>query len=511
MKTKGLPRSLTALCKEWLGKEIDKGEQVSDWDMRPLSEEQKRYAAVDAWVLCAIFDECLKSDPAQCQGVWMGKLRTLGGREEEGGGGEGGGKYTWSVDGSAAAGDGGGGRGEEGGNGGDASGGNGVCVSVEEMVRQALAAKALSPSSSIVFVNENDEDTLTHPHTHHIKTKSIALIATLNKHTPTPTLTPLLILAPATAKVQLACVSMCLGLPRAALRLATPGECVCVFGFPPGRIPPVGHKVGARLIVDVSLTMEEQGGGEGEEGQDTHAQMLGEEMVGEGGGETQGTHTQMGTYTEGQKASTKPRLVCGSGEEGRVFVCDVEDLLVLGGPGAMVAPVCTSTSSPSSSLTLTRTSAHTHPHTQEVSFLVDSMLGRLSKWLRVLGVDVEFHSFDLPSILAHKGTHTHTHTLRHTDHLSGGGKGPPAIVASAQRSGRIILTRDKKLAESRYLSVYGVCVCLLSGNDTRGQLEQLVRRFGIAFEVDDLMSRCSGELVCVCVRVCLCRWMGGSV
>ncbi len=34
------PRSLSALCKAWLGKELDKAEQCSDWDRRPLSPDQ---------------------------------------------------------------------------------------------------------------------------------------------------------------------------------------------------------------------------------------------------------------------------------------------------------------------------------------------------------------------------------------------------------------------------------------------------------------------------------------
>jgi uncharacterized protein with PIN domain len=118
------------------------------------------------------------------------------------------------------------------------------------------------------------------------------------------------------------------------------------------------------------------------------------------------------------------------------------------------------------------------------------MLGRLSKWLRVLGVDVEFHDFNLPSILSHKGSSSLTNTC--TTILPALAGTPPPILAKAHRTGRVVLTRDKRLAESRHNSLLGVRTFLVQGNDTRLQLEQVVRGFGIRLDVEELMSRCSG-------------------
>lgn len=48
----GLPKpggpGLSALVEAYLGKELDKSQQCSDWGARPLSKEQKEYAAADA-------------------------------------------------------------------------------------------------------------------------------------------------------------------------------------------------------------------------------------------------------------------------------------------------------------------------------------------------------------------------------------------------------------------------------------------------------------------------------
>ncbi len=45
---------LSRVCDFYLGKPLDKAEQCSSWDRRPLSESQRIYAALDAWVVTAI-------------------------------------------------------------------------------------------------------------------------------------------------------------------------------------------------------------------------------------------------------------------------------------------------------------------------------------------------------------------------------------------------------------------------------------------------------------------------
>merc|ERR1712185_884873 len=50
---------LSATCERWLGRPLDKREQLSDWAARPLSASQTEYAALDAWCLVAAFDAIL--------------------------------------------------------------------------------------------------------------------------------------------------------------------------------------------------------------------------------------------------------------------------------------------------------------------------------------------------------------------------------------------------------------------------------------------------------------------
>lgn len=51
MKHFGLSRA----CEFFLGKQLDKAEQCSDWLARPLSPEQIEYASLDAWACAKIF------------------------------------------------------------------------------------------------------------------------------------------------------------------------------------------------------------------------------------------------------------------------------------------------------------------------------------------------------------------------------------------------------------------------------------------------------------------------
>ena len=50
------PVAFGELTERWLGLAVDKGETLSDWSRRPLSEEQLRYAAADVSTLLALWD-----------------------------------------------------------------------------------------------------------------------------------------------------------------------------------------------------------------------------------------------------------------------------------------------------------------------------------------------------------------------------------------------------------------------------------------------------------------------
>ena len=48
---------LSRVCQHYLGKPLDKAEQCSMWSARPLSNHQRVYAALDAWVCVAIYEK----------------------------------------------------------------------------------------------------------------------------------------------------------------------------------------------------------------------------------------------------------------------------------------------------------------------------------------------------------------------------------------------------------------------------------------------------------------------
>jgi uncharacterized protein with PIN domain len=72
--------------------------------------------------------------------------------------------------------------------------------------------------------------------------------------------------------------------------------------------------------------------------------------------------------------------------------------------------------------------------------LADAMLGRLARWLRLVGYDT-------------------TYARDWSDHR---------IAARARAEGRIVLTRDRELARRR-----GICCLLIERQDLEGQLEEI--------------------------------------
>jgi uncharacterized protein with PIN domain len=96
----------------------------------------------------------------------------------------------------------------------------------------------------------------------------------------------------------------------------------------------------------------------------------------------------------------------------------------------------------------------------ETKFIADAMLGKLARWLRVLGCDVEYFS----SI------------------------GDRELVELAARTGRLILTRDTLLVRRRGARNNHFFV---EGDDFRNQLRQVVEHFDIDPSAR-FLTRCLG-------------------
>ena len=96
---------------------------------------------------------------------------------------------------------------------------------------------------------------------------------------------------------------------------------------------------------------------------------------------------------------------------------------------------------------------------KEISFAADRMLGRLAKWLRILGYDVIYGQ-----------------------HLSGRG-----LIRAARQDGRLILTRDRSLRRKQPPPFL-----FIESNDYVEQLRQVLRVYDLS-PCDRLFTRC---LVC---------------
>ena len=93
-------------------------------------------------------------------------------------------------------------------------------------------------------------------------------------------------------------------------------------------------------------------------------------------------------------------------------------------------------------------------------FLTDGMLGKLTRWLRMLGQDVEYSE----------------------------GSDDEHLITAAKAEKRILLTRDVKLhqlAQKR-----GADAFLVEGAAKTEKLARLAERFGFRLEIDIAVSRC---------------------
>jgi hypothetical protein len=95
-----------------------------------------------------------------------------------------------------------------------------------------------------------------------------------------------------------------------------------------------------------------------------------------------------------------------------------------------------------------------------LKFITDGMLGKLTRWLRILGQDVEYSkSLD-----------------------------DKKLIEMAKKERRTLLTRDLKLYQQAMMQ--GVNAVLIEATTEPEKLADLARRFNFNLEVDVTVSRC---------------------
>jgi len=418
---------------------LDKTCQTSDWQARPLALPQLEYAARDAMAAVAV---CTALAAGMSGHAWELALAA----SEAGGGSswraDEGSFLPWRARPLAT-------RQEEGG---DAmlrvrtwthepcwldSGTGGreeVLPACVAPVAAALERAGLSPRGRILAATEGD---FIAPGTTAVK--SLALLHGNE---------PILALLPLTERLDLARLSALLAPPsgrRVRLRFASAEECFSVFGYVPGTVPPVGlacEATGYRTVVHAGLAeagLLEAGGG----GREHRLRLPWAEL-----------HAVLSN------------------------ACPVLIATLTAGRARDASQEAPPLSTPLAPLPLPCP-----------TFLCDGMLGRLTRWLRVIGVDTESTVGPGADRWA---------ALYEGDGASlSGSRSVPLSAAStrawAAASHRIILTRDRKLL-TRRAGEEGkeeAAVFWVPSNDTHSAFEAVSAHFSILVAPADVMSRCA--------------------
>ncbi|MGB9959163.1 MAG: Mut7-C RNAse domain-containing protein [Candidatus Bathyarchaeales archaeon] len=95
-----------------------------------------------------------------------------------------------------------------------------------------------------------------------------------------------------------------------------------------------------------------------------------------------------------------------------------------------------------------------------MKFIADGMLGKLTRWLRMLG-----------------------HNVKYSNKLD-----DPQLIAIAKKEKRVLLTRDLELYQQA--AAKGVQAFYIEGQAEAEQLAKLAQKFGINLDIDMATSRC---------------------
>jgi len=94
---------------------------------------------------------------------------------------------------------------------------------------------------------------------------------------------------------------------------------------------------------------------------------------------------------------------------------------------------------------------------EEIKFIADKMLGRLAKWLRILGYNTAYFT----------------------------GEKRSGLIISSLREERIILTRDSHLGKRQ-----GFGSLILDSDVVEEQLKKVIRHFNLSVDTNRVFTRC---------------------
>ncbi|KAG3196214.1 hypothetical protein PC128_g7810 [Phytophthora cactorum] len=249
--------------------------------------------------------------------------------------------------------------------------------------------------------------------------------------------TPSVVCIEANCKLDMAQFARLCGVGRRRVRLATASECRRVFGFTPGTVAPFGHKPWTPKSEEESTQP-----------------------------------VQIEVYAD-SRLQDPQYLAAGSGSPDKVIWIESKAFFALTSINLLddiTIPRDTSCSLSPTSIAADRYSDATEkePKPLEYKFLADSMVTQVGRWLRTIGVDVVAWNPD--------------------DAKATRSKDPKSVMlAYAARDDRIVLTRDTGLPSRRDA---GACF-VLSDDECYKQFREVKLQFGLLDQVNTRSSRCA--------------------
>lgn len=507
------PHSLSAAVQAATGRSLRKTQQVSDWQQRPLTRAQLAYAALDAAAVVEVYaavvgttddvplrllaDDGLARDvvvpppPVEPSPVPLERPAWLYA------------PYRGVADGSNSVAD---------------AAAPAPAASTNEPLTEplgpahlaaVLASLGLDPAQRLLHTPGSSTAeaaalALGVDARHIIKTLAVVVEASL----PPPggsdgapaaataaaaspsTVAPAVVLVPGDCRADLRAVAAALDAPRHAVRLARVDECVQLFGYTPGTFPPIAHRAPLRTLVHAGLRERAHAGGAGT------SVAVAATAPGHPAPPSHGFLYGGGGSLAHSVALSWDELLSAAQRLGQAVT--VAQLAVEGGSRASGAAAPAPPTPLPLSLPLATLTDDTPLTIDRPRFICDGMLGRLTRWLRVVGVDCEgadgAAAAEYAAAAAQRGSSTTTAAATAPAPANRWRQQPPLspeqLMAWADATGRVLLTRDRKLLARRPGGPW--CALLfLTHNETLHQFTAVAEHFALTVTPESLMSRCA--------------------